>query len=117
MAASEIDLTMIRGDTVVFQATFTDDLNAPVDDPGATYRMTGKNQLADPDSSEVFTVTASQTGPGVADLIVQPSMTRPLPPVPTTLLYDVQVTETSGRITTIQFGTLTVIPDVSITTP
>jgi hypothetical protein len=108
---------MIRGDTGEFKATFNDENNTPIDDPGAEYRMTVKKRVADADAQEIFSVTANQSNPGIAFLTIPPSATRPLAPVTLTLFYDVQVTESGGRITTIQFGNFIVTPDISITTP
>lgn len=112
------DLSMFRGDTGDFQATFTDNATPPnlINDPGAVFRMTVKRFTADPDSAEIVSVTASQSGPGVAFLSIPPAAFAGLV-CPAFLVYDIQVTETGGRVSTIAKGRFTVLDDVSQTTP
>jgi hypothetical protein len=114
------DLSMSRGDTGVFRATFTDGGSPPqlIDDPAAVYRMTIKRFASDEDPG-IASVIATQVSPGVAVLNLQPSATADLecPNGVLTLVYDIQVTESDGRITTIASGAFYVLADVSLTTP
>lgn len=111
------NLIMTRGDTGVFKATFTDDATppVPVDDVGATYRMTIKRYVADADPG-IASVTALQSSPGIALLTIPPSATASLK-CPAVLTYDIQVTETGGRVSTIASGKFFVVDDVSKTSP
>lgn len=113
-----INLSMVRGDTGEFQVTFSDNTGAPINDPTAEYRMTAKVFDTDPDPG-VFSVVAFQYAPGIAILTIPPSDTSGLGPtgIIVSLCYDIQVTETGGRVTTIQFGRLIIQPDISLTTP
>lgn len=114
MTATE--LTMVRGDTLDLVVTFTDNTGTLIDDAGAQYRMTAKFKEIDADPG-VFSVTAHQSSAGTATLSVPPSSTQSLPAQTQSLVYDIQVTETGGRVTTIQYGSLIVTPDISVTTP
>ena len=111
-----VDLEMVRGDTGEWTVTFTDNAGTLIDDPTAEYRMTAKFLETDLDPG-VFSVTATQSAPGTATLVVDPSDTRSLRSIVISLVYDIQVTETGGRVTTIQKGNLIINPDISITTP
>lgn len=109
------EIAVEQGDTLVEQATFTDQTGTLINDATASYELTAKYQLTDADSAAIFKVTASQTTPGVAFLTVVPSSTASLVP-PAVLLYDIRVKETSGRVTTIQSGKFIVTAPV-LTTP
>jgi hypothetical protein len=111
-----IDLAMIRGDQMDYLINFDDENGNPIDDSGATYRMTAKKHTIDADPG-VFSVHASQSAPGVAMLIVAPADTASLSTATWPLEYDIRVTETGGRVTTIQRGILTVFPPISVSLP
>lgn len=111
------DLEMVRGDTKVYDVAFnSEDINGvltPINDPGATYRWT----VRDGQRNIVFTGTAHQYVPGHAWMVINPSDTSGLPDHDVGLEYDVQVTETGGRVTTVQEGSLVVKVDMSVLTP
>lgn len=112
-----VDLTMLRGDTFEFEQTFTDAAGQPIDDPGATYRLTVKYRETDLDVDALFTDTFEQTSPGTSTLTMPASVTAALAARTYSLCYDVQVTETGGRVTTVTIGQLIVYPDISQVTP
>lgn len=111
-----IDLAMIRGDQMEYLINFDDENGNPIDDAEATYRMTAKINVSDADPG-VFSATALQSSPGTATIIVDPADTAALPIGTWPLFYDIRVTETGGRVTTIQRGTLTVFPPISVSLP
>lgn len=114
--ATDIDLAMIRGDQMEYLINFDDENGNAINDAGATYRMTAKVNVTDADPG-VFSVTALQSAPGIATIIVPPSATSGLSTATWPLSYDIRVTETGGRVTTIQRGILTVFPPISVNLP
>lgn len=124
-------LTMTRGDTKTVTETIQpkDALGNQVlganGIAGWSFWMTAKYDAGDADSAAVFqkvpinwtaNTNGNQTTAGVATCTLNPSDTSALPPYQVTLVYDVQAKDTSGNIFTIDSGTLTVTPDVTIAT-
>ncbi len=117
------NLIVKRGDTSIFGLTVTQS-GAAYNLTGATIRMTAKWNLADADGSAVFFRTSPSTGisitsaaGGLATITLSAANTSSLPATPVNLFYDVQVTDGSSNPFTVQDGILTVLPDVSVTTP
>lgn len=116
------NLQMRRGDTYAFNLTVTQ-AGSAFNLTGASVRMTAKWAYTDPDSDAVFVRTVgsgigflSASG-GLATVTIAPANTSSLPGNSVNLVYDIQVTDVSDNIYTIVDGILTVLPDVSITTP
>lgn len=89
-------------------------------------RFTVKWAYTDADNVAVFSRTSPSTGitftsavGGIATITFTPANTSSLPANigGISLFYDIQVTDGSGNVFTVLDGTLTVLPDVSITTP
>lgn len=116
--------TMYRGDTLDIQIAVTSGVDKtgspkPVDLTGAKIWMTAKKSVADADGSAVFEVTTpvdvvvTDALGGLAEIVVPASLTTSLGDQPVGLYYDIQVRLASGKVQTIEAGTLTVIPDVT----
>lgn len=115
------DLTAIRGDTNEYDVTVTRKDDQGVDQPlnltGATLKFTVKRSLRDADTDLVLqktvgagiTVTAPLTGE--CTLRLDPADTASLP-APRSFHYDLELTETDGRVTTTALGLLRLSADV-----
>lgn len=117
---------MTRGDSLSFaMALINPATGAPLDLTGAKIWFTAKNNYVDFDSLAVIalnTATASGNGAitiltpatsGNARVDINPIATRAQPDGAVKLVYDVQVKDASGFVTTVESGTLTIIPDVT----
>lgn len=117
-----VNLNMKRGDTLSFTLTVTQS-GAAYNLTGASIRMTAKWAYGDADNAAVFTrtigsgITVASPATGIATVALTAANTSSLPANPVQLVYDIQVTDSSGNIFTVVDGLLTVTPDVSITTP
>lgn len=117
-----VNLSMTRGDTFSFTLTVTQS-GAVYNLTGCSIRMTAKYDPADVDASKVFVrtigsgITVASPATGIAVVALAAASTSSLPAVPVPLFYDIQVTDGSSNIFTVVSGTLTVLPDISITTP
>ena len=87
-------------------------------------RFTAKRSYADADGAAVLTatqgsgITVTDAPNGLAEILVSGTVTATLPPVPVTLVWDLQGTLVSGgEPQTLAWGRLTVLPDVTRTTP
>lgn len=119
-----MDLTITRGDARTMSVPMTLNGAAWEIPVGATVRFTVKHQRDDLDSAAVI---AKSTGAGivavadVATITIAPADTNSLAAkrTTTTLYYDVQVTGAASSFGpwTVATGRLTVVPDVSRTTP
>lgn len=116
------NLKMFRGRTFAFNLAVTQ-AGAEYDLTGATLRMTAKYSYDDADGSAVFTVSSpasgiviTNTSGGLATVTLTPAKTTSLPTNEVSLFYDIQLTNSSG-VYSIADGILTVLPNVSITTP
>lgn len=119
---SDVNFTMVRGDTDVRQYQITRDGSA-VDLTGATIRVTGKEKLSDADGSAVFSLSSPASGI-IIDDAVQGILTVTIAPVDTSslnsntsLYWDMQVTESNGRVSTPIRGRIEVVQDVTQTSP
>lgn len=116
-------LSMSRGDTKVVQLTIS---NLPTTGlTGFKFWFTAKNQYSDADTAAVihktgnpgpdFTIVTngSDTVSGVATCKILPTDTSGLPDYDSQLLYDAQVEDGNGNITTVASGILTIHVDVT----
>jgi hypothetical protein len=110
------DLTAVRGDTNEYDVTVTRDGSA-LDLTGATLKFTAKRSMDDSDLQAVFQktigsgiVVTDEPG-GLATLTVDPADTSSLP-APRSFHYDLELTESDGRVTTVAIGQLRLSADV-----
>lgn len=128
------DLQMYRGDSLTVTETVGPVGLGANGIQGWQFRMTAKWDADDPDSAAVFQkvpsawqITTQGVGPtgsppvggtaGVVFCNLLPSDTASLPAYQVALQFDVQATDASGHVFTIDAGTLTVFADVTITEP
>ena len=105
------NLSMYRGDTKVVQLTISGLGASGL--TGFKFWFTAKNDYADADAAAViakvtadFTVVTngSDTVPGVVTVKLLPADTSGLPDYDSQLLYDAQVEDGSGNVTTVATG-------------
>lgn len=116
------DLTMYRGDTREL-VILVNQNGQPVNLDGSKLWLTAKWYVSDPDNMAVIALTSETSGGIVFDPLVrgravatiQPISTRAFPDGPVTLQYDVQMKDVTGKVTTVERGTLTVTPDITRT--
>lgn len=115
-------LKMTRGDSKTLRFTVSN--LPPTGLEGYTFWFTAKLQVADADGAAVFQKTSahsdftvvtvgSDTVPGVVTVQLQPADTASQPDYVVVLLWDFQVEESTGYVTTADSGTLTITPDVT----
>lgn len=116
-----LNIKMVRGDTYVFDAAIT--LNgAAVDLTGGLVRMTAKWAVANADAAAVFALTSvasagvviTNAALGEVRITISPSHTNTLPSKKVELPYDIQFVNSIGSVFTVLYGTLTIVPDVTI---
>jgi hypothetical protein len=121
-------LEMVRGDTLTIDVHCEKPDPAtgvllPINLTGAKVWFTAKRFVTDDDLHAKVQVSTTGGGVvvvnapgGVARVTVPAGSTAPpvLPDDPIDLAYDVQVLEASGALTTVQRGTLTVNPDITL---
>ena len=119
---------MYRGDTFVYDTQLMNPLPGPTQGKvpqnltGWTLWFTAKYQAVDADQNAVIqqdnatvggvVVVGPATNGNIA-VTAAPLSTRGFPDAPVTLVYDIQGKDGSGRIFTMETGTLTVAPDVT----
>ena len=116
-----LNIKMVRGDTYKFDAAII--LNgSPVDITGGTVRMTAKWSLANLDAAAVFQLSSATTGivitsatAGEIQVTIAAANTSSLPAKKVELPYDIQFVDSIGAVYTVLYGTLTVVPDATIT--
>lgn len=110
------ELSMTRGDSATFTSVVTRS-GAAVNLTAGTVWFTAKYRASDADAAAVFQklTGAGVTGDagGTVTVTLSPADTAGLPAYPTTLVWDLQLRESDGRITTVDMGTLTVAGDVT----
>jgi hypothetical protein len=113
---------MVRGDTYTFDAAII--LNgAAVDLTGGTVRMTAKWSVSNADNAAVFQLTSvgsdgitiTDAAAGEIRVTISSARTTSLPARKVELPYDIQFVNSLGSVFTVLYGTLTVVPDVTIT--
>ncbi len=119
------DLTMYRGDTKTVQETIGPtglDSNGIA---GWSFWFTAKYDPSESDAAAAikrvpndWTVqeAGNATTAGVVVTTLTPATTASLPPYTVVLAYDVQCKDDHGNIFTLDAGTLTILPDVTIAT-
>lgn len=122
---SNTNLTMIRGNTESFNIQIQ--LNGtPVNITGGTLRLTAKWKITDSDGAAVFTVFSPSSGititnaaNGQASIIIARSLTNinAIPYRRVDLPYDLEYTDSNGNVYTVLYGLLTILPNVSQTSP
>lgn len=106
------DITMPRGDTRAWTVTCSRS-GAPINITGASIVMTGRLRLNDVDKVFSRSGTVTDALNGVATVTMLPVDTTSLPPEDTTLVYDVELTEAGGAVSTVVSGSLVVTCDVT----
>lgn len=105
---------MKRGDSKVFNLTISGDIT------GAKLWMSAKTAYNATtfvfQKTELDGIVITNGPGGLATVTLVPTDTSGLPPITMKLVYDVQVKSASGLVSTVQSGTLTVEPDVTIAT-
>jgi len=116
-----VEREMFRGDTLTFELALTNPkTGAPLDITGAKIWFTAKNNYVDPDNQAVIALDTVSGGVAITDAVrglarvdVPPLATRSFPDGPVKTVYDVQIKDAAGIVTTVESGTLKVWPDVS----
>jgi hypothetical protein len=119
-----VNIRMIRGDTLKFDFTVLDDQNDPINLTNAELRFTAKWRFSDADASAVIRkdnlllggITVTDAVNGKAQLKTLPGDTSGLPAYKTELYYDIQVETSLGEVYTPLRGILIIEPDATITT-
>ena len=115
------DYTMYRGDTLVLNIQVKDQYGAPKNITGGRLFFTMKYTVVDMDNMAIAALTSTPANGivivsapgGTATVTMPPITTRSFADGPTTCVYDVQLIEQTGQVTTVEAGTVTVLPDVS----
>lgn len=116
----QLQLDMIRGDTASFTAPVVRS-SAPLDVTGAIFWFTAKKNHLDPDNAAIIrcslgdgiTVNAPASA-GILTITIAAAKTAGIPSgPPLVLVWDLQMLEASGTVTTVANGTLTVYMDVT----
>lgn len=114
-----MELTIVHGDTTVINGHAT--LNGgAVNLTGCSLWFTVKNAVTDTDAAAVFQLTSPASGITIASgpagrfqITIAPAYTSGLPYVVIPLVYDLQMKDVSGNVSTLISGALTVVPDVT----
>jgi hypothetical protein len=119
-----IRISIRRGDTNVIPFQAIDRNGRTMNLTAATVRFVAKQSLADTDAdAEISKVSPSgvviHSDPttGFGEVIIDPTDTESLLAVVHNFSYNIQVTESSGSVETVQEGPLIVLPDAVITHP
>jgi hypothetical protein len=116
-----MDLSMIRGDSRTFAFPLTD-ASGPIDLTNCSVWMTAKEYYTDTDDSATFQkstsdgITVLDEDNGLIKVELEPADTTDLDGKRHRLVYDIQVEDSAGAVTTVLRGRLTVYPDVTVTT-
>lgn len=117
------DLSMWRGDTLVFDVTITDEDGAAVNLIGTSLRLTAKRSAGQPDADALISlttgagITVTNASAGQARVEIVPAKTSGLEAATVSLVWDLQLTTGDGQVFTVAGGYLTVSPDVSHASP
>lgn len=117
------DFTMYRGDTVIFSGTATAAAGGAQDLTGCTLRFVAKKSKRDTDGNAIISLSSPSSGVAIVSaaggtytVTIPPSSTSSLTK-PEYLFYNLQLTDGTGRVYTVDTGTITVNMDVAVTTP
>jgi len=116
-----LNLKFVRGDSYSFNAAII--LNGqPVDLTGGIVRMTAKWSVSDIDANAVFQLSSATSGititsasAGEIRVDIPSSATTSLPAKKVELPFDIQFVNSLGKVFTVLYGTLVIVPDVTIT--
>lgn len=114
---------LFRGDSHELDVAIAKD-GVPLNITGCTLRFTAKRDKSDPDLEAVISKVSTDSSEieitdalnGEATIHLVPGDTAALTQV-TTLYYDVQVTDGTGRVSTVVSGRIKFKLDVTVTTP
>ncbi len=116
-----LNIKMVRGDTYQFDATIVQN-GTPVDLTGGTVRMTAKWAVSNADSAAIFQLSSATSGITITDatageisVVIAHSLTTSMPSKKVELPYDIQYVDSEGNVFTVLYGTLTIVPDVTVT--
>jgi hypothetical protein len=113
---TQTNIKVLKGDSIVLKLTIKRGTVA-VNLTGASLWFTAKTGVAQADPG-VFQKTigsgivVTDAAGGLAQVTIAPADTSGLT-VPTTLLYDIQLLESTGTKTTVASGNLTIMPDIT----
>jgi hypothetical protein len=107
--ATYLDVEMNRGDTKTFRGFLRDENGVAVNDPTATYKLTVRSRR-DASDPPIFETGGTQFAAGEGRCTIPPSATTSFTR-DRVLYYDMQVAETTGTVTTLIKGRLTVKMD------
>jgi len=116
-----MNFSMFRGDTSILNLAVTQD-GVPVNIAGATIWMTAKRSVEDPDTKAVFQAKTPDDieivdgAAGLAKITIPAGATASVileHNQPLNLAYDVQIKTATGIVSTIDGGTVTLLPDVT----
>ena len=111
-----MNLEMFRGDTKTINLTVSSN-GVAVNLTGATVRLTVKTSVTDEDVAAVLQKTVTtHTVPldGETSIVIAPADTNAV--TPAVYVYDVQLKQSSGAISTLLFGEFRINADVTRTT-
>lgn len=120
-----LNLKMIRANDYAFNIQVVLNGN-PVNLTGGTLRMSAKWKPTDPDNAEIFSVSSPDSGiaflnasNGTATVTVASALTNisAIPFHRVDPVYDIQFTNAAGQRYTVMYGTLTILPNISQTSP
>lgn len=120
-----LNLRMIRANDYSFNIQVVLNGN-PVNCTGGTLRMSAKWKPTDTDVNEVFSVETPSMGisfiditQGTATVTIARSLTNvaAIPYHKIDLFYDIQYTDSAGHVFTVMYGLLTILPNISQTSP
>jgi hypothetical protein len=117
-----MDYKMTRGDSKTIITPLADAAGDPIDLTDCTVWFTAKAAYTDTDEAATFQkstadgITVIDEDTGVIQVDIEPEDTEDLDGVRTRLLYDIQVKDGDGKVSTAQSGKLVVYPDVTIST-
>lgn len=113
--------TMFRGDTLAWDLEIGNpSTGGPLNLTSTTIWFTAKHNYVDPDIRAAIKCSTDNDGVVITDVVrgkarvtIDPIKTRSFPDGPVKLVYDIQIKDAGGAVTTIEAGTITVWPDVS----
>jgi len=120
-----LNLKMVRANDYSFNIQVILNGNA-VNCTGGSLRFTAKWKPQDTDGNEIFTVTSPSSGIawinqslGTATITIARSLTNinAIPFHKVDPVYDLQYTDSGGHVFTVMYGTLTIVPNISQTSP
>ena len=121
MAYEDFTETMFRGDTKLITLTITKN-GAALNITGFHVWFTGKLAISDTDVQAIFQrstinggVTLTNAASGIATVVIRPIDTDSLA-TETILFCDAQMRDSSGNITTLATGKITVLPEITRST-